>query len=369
MKLTLVISSLSCGGAERVLSTMANCWAEAGREVTLVTLDSAAEDFYELHPEIERVALGLMAKSTRPWEAVGNNLRRLAHLRRAIRASPPDAVVSFIDRTNILVLLAALGMRVPVVVSERIDATQQPPGRAWSVLRRVLYPMASAVVLQTEVMRRWAGEFIRENRTHVVPNLVQPAPVVQERAENSSSACSVVAMGRLTPQKGFDLLLRAFARCAVDHPDWSITILGEGTERYRLETLAEELGICDQLHMPGQIREPQEVLLSADFFVLSSRYEGFPNALLEAMASGLPVVSFDCPSGPRDIVRDGVDGSLVEDGNVDALAATMKRLMSDAAERARMSARSVEVTERFGLEKVMGMWEDVVDTVVKRSRS
>ncbi len=172
-------------------------------------------------------------------------------------------------------------------------------------------------------------------------------------------------MGRLIYQKGFDLLLRAFEKCVAEHPDWSLVVLGEGEERGRLTELATRLKIADRIQMPGVVREPAKVLHTADIFVLPSRYEGFPNALLEAMACGVPVVSFDCPSGPIEIIRNGVDGVLVPPEDVDALSTAMKGLMSDESERRRLASRAPEVLQRFGVEKVMEAWERVIQGVVR----
>jgi len=166
--------------------------------------------------------------------------------------------------------------------------------------------------------------------------------------------------------KGYDLLIQAFARCAEEHPDWSLTILGEGEERGRLEALTDELGVADRVNMPGRVNNLTKLLRQADLFVISSRYEGFPIALLEAMACGLPVISTDCSGGPREIVRDGVDGVLVAPEDVGALGTAMGRLMSDGGQRERLASRAVEVNERFGLEKVMAMWEDVLGQVFVR---
>ncbi len=348
------------------MSAMAHYWAARGKKVTLITLSPESTDFYTLHPEVKRVALELTAASKHPWNALRNNLRRLKRLRREIRASAPDVVISFIHRTNVLTLLATFGTNVPVVVSERNDATKDPIDRLSAGLRRLLYPKADAVVVQSDGMRRWAQRFVREEAVYTIPNPVTPPPYGPKDA--SRRGRTVVAMGRLTPQKGFDLLTQAFACCAARHPDWSLVILGEGAERGRLEALADQLGIADRVSMPGRVKEPAKLLLHADLFVMSSRYEGFPNALLEAMACGLPVVCFDCSSGPREIIRDGVDGILVENENVEALAAAIERLMSDGAERERLARRAVEVTERFGLEKVMGMWEDVLEQVIIKGR-
>jgi len=175
-------------------------------------------------------------------------------------------------------------------------------------------------------------------------------------------------MGRLVEQKGFDILVEAFSRCATKHSDWSLVILGEGPQRTRLEAAAAELGIGDRVHLVGQVREPDTILKGADLFVLSSRYEGFPNALVEAMACELPVVSTDCSSGgPRDIIRDGVDGILVPPRDVEALASAMDRLMADQDGRQRLGKSAAEVVERFSTTRVMKVWDDLLAGIAKLS--
>ena len=363
MRLTLVISQLGAGGAERVLSTMASHWADRGHHVTLLTLWGPDSDFYPLSPAVKRVPLRLARSSPNLRETARMSWRRLRALRAEIRPARPDVVISFMDTINILTLVATRGLSIPVVVSERTDPAQHRIGALRSWARRRTYGWADAIVVPSRGAARWVDENIRGPLLRVIPNPVRntlgPAPPGQPRPERL-----VVALGRLSPEKQLDYLLRAFRCCSPRHPDWSLEIVGEGPDRGRLETLAAEFGIRQRVRFPGSVPDPETVLRKADLFVLTSRYEGFPNALLEAMACGLAVVSFDCPSGPSEIIRPGVDGVLVPAQDLAALADSMDRLMSDASERRRLATRAVEVAERFGVERIMSMWEDVIGEVL-----
>jgi glycosyltransferase involved in cell wall biosynthesis len=346
---------------------MANYWVARGQEVALITLASKETDFYPLHPEVKRIGLGLMAPSAHPWDTLRNTLHRLKRLRQELRSSRPDVVISFLDVMNMLTVLAAFGLGVPVIISERTNPRKSRIGWFRGMLRRLLYPRADAVIVLTEGIRRWAEQFVRRKAVYVIPNPVAlPAHKFDRATYPLCTGRTIMAMGRLGPEKGFDLLIRAFGQCAAKYTDCSLVIAGEGREREQLMALVRKLGIAGRVSLPGLVKDPTELFLRADLFVLSSRYEGFPNALLEAMACGLPVISFDCSPGPREIIRDGVDGVLVPPEDVQALATAMGRLVSDEAERKRLASRAVEVAERFGVEKVMGMWEAFLEQVLRR---
>lgn len=360
MKLALVIPALTAGGAERVMTTLAKDWVRRGRQVTVLTLDDgSAPPFFALDQGVSHRPLALMVHSRHVLEALLNNIRRLRALRMALRQESPDVVISFLDSTNVLVLLATRWLGLPVIVSERIDLGQHRIKPVWNALRRGCYPWANRIVVLTERALDGFPASLK-SRMEVIPNpvrapmnrnAVDPLPPPERR---------VIAMGRLVRQKGFDLLIEAFAGLSPRFPEWRLLILGEGPERPALEALRDRLGLRDKVGLPGQVREPEDILTRSDLFVLPSRFEGFPNALCEAMACGLAAVAADCPTGPREIIREGLDGLLVPPEDADALAAAMARLMADAGERRRMAGQARAITERFGMDIVMALWEKAI---------
>jgi glycosyltransferase involved in cell wall biosynthesis len=287
-------------------------------------------------------------------------------MRSAILGSTPDVVISFVHQVNVLTLLAIRFTSIPVVISERVDPRQHRIAHVWEWLRSWSYPYAAMLVVQTDEIFEWAASKVGFEKSIVIPN-----PVAREQAGKPESRelfppPFVLAVGRLTRQKGIDLLMPAFGKVCHQYPEWSLVILGEGGERASLGAMARKLGIEARVHMPGRHANPGAVMSRASLFVLPSRYEGFPNALLEAMSYGLPVISFDCRSGPRDIIRDGVDGVLVPSEDVDALANAILDLVQDPDRRERYGRRALEVAERFSVERVMGLWEELLLRITEK---
>jgi glycosyltransferase involved in cell wall biosynthesis len=365
MRIVFFASSLSAGGAERVLSILAHALAERGHEVGIATLAAVTTDFYAVAPAIQRVGLDALADSEGLVQAVLSNAGRVRKLRKVLRALAPEVLVSFCDRANVLALLASRGLGFPVIVSERTDPSRHDIGLLWSGLRRRVYPWADAVVVQTEAVAGWVRKEIPGTRPLVIPNPVRKPARTRDFAAGtgSNTGGTVIGLGRLSPEKGFDRLLRAFAAVAPDFPDWRLKLLGDGPLRDALEIAAAVPELAGRVEFAGTVPDPAEHLARADLFVLPSRFEGFPNGLLEAMAVGLPAVAFDCPSGPAAIVLQDVDGILIPADDVAALAGGMARLMADEAERRRLGRAALAVAERFGVQAIARQWETLMDEV------
>ncbi|QDV18163.1 GalNAc-alpha-(1-_4)-GalNAc-alpha-(1-_3)-diNAcBac-PP-undecaprenol alpha-1,4-N-acetyl-D-galactosaminyltransferase [Gimesia panareensis] len=366
-RITITVPSLSLGGAEGVAAMMANHWAAEGDQVTLITLDSAETDTFKLVPEVQRFALAMMRDSGNLFQAVVNNRRRVQKLRSAITESKPEVVISLTDRMNVLTLLATGKSRYPVIVSERSDPRHHPMGRVWSFLRKRTYPLAAAVVVQTQGVADFCRTWLPSTRVEVIPNAVPASrssgiPVVTEEIVKARPASLVVlGMGRLSHEKGFDMLIDAFSNLAHDFPDWKLRILGEGPMRETLQATIDQRGLQDRIELPGWVADPERALDQGDLFVLPSRYEGFPNALLQAMSRGLSCISFNCESGPADIAREGLPVGLVSAGNVSELTERMQESMLDKTVRLETALQSLQVTQRFSLERYFQSWDQLIE--------
>ncbi len=359
-RLTLVIHSLDGGGAEKTMALMANRWVEMGHGVTLITLDSVASDRYDLAPEVTRVGLNLMSESRTKLQGILSNVTRVRALRRAIANAQGDAVICFTETINVLVLMACRRLDVRVIACERTDPRFHSIGRMWSFLRRRTYQHAKAIVVQTNPIREFVQTFAPRVPIHVVPNCIWLHSLNAEVAPYHERPRKIVAVGRLVEMKGFHLLIDAFSRIASEYPEWSLTILGDGPAKSDLQSQITELDLQQRVTLFGWSPDPGALLREAQVFVMSSQYEGFPNALLEAMAWGIAPVSFDCESGPREIIRHEVDGLLVPSQNVEALAQAMHRLLADDAERSRFADRALEVRKRFSEDKFFETWDRIL---------
>lgn len=362
MNILIFIHSLGSGGAERVAANLANHWSSLGWQVTLVSIADDAEDFYHLLPSVRRYTLNLAEESRGGVAAVLHNVNRVIALRRVLQRLRPDVAVALMTEANVLLALATLGMQdVKTVGSERVHPPLAPLGTIWRGLRWLLYCQLDAIAALTRESADWLRRHTFARRIVVIPNTA-PWPL-RTSAPNVPLPMQIgqhhylLAVGRLCDQKGFDLLINAFHHLAADFPKWRLVILGEGANRESLAMQIDLAGLVDRVYMPGRAGNVGQWYVFADIYVLSSRFEGFPNTLVEAMAHGLPAVSFDCDTGPRDIIRHDVDGLLVPPGDLAAFETALRRLMENDSLRERFGARAIEARERFSIQKISGMWE------------
>lgn len=366
MNILFFIHSLSNGGAERVTATLANFWVEKGWSITLVTVADIKDDFYNLDSRIERVSLGMAQNSRTPVHAVINNLRRIRELRQVLIGRRPDVAVAMMATANVTLALAARSTGVPVVGSERTYPPAMPLGLFWEWMRRKAYPWLDYLVAQTNESASWLELNAAPKHLAVIPNPLSYPLLPQDPIVNPGEIMSqlgrrklLLAVGRLGTEKGFDRLLSAFGLLAERFPDWGLIILGTGSLQEQLVQQISDLGLEGQVAMPGAVGNVGDWYELADIYVLASRFEGFPNTLVEALAYGVPSIAVDCKTGPREILRDGVDGFLVSQDDNEALASAIEKLMRDGTRRALFAAKAIEIRERLAVERVASDWEEV----------
>lgn len=356
MNITFVIADLAGGGAARVMSNIANYWANAGHTVTIVSFeDGEVAPFYFVGDDVQLVYAPRIVPTINSDTI--NNFLHIWRLRKAILCSSPDVVISFLDTVNVRTIFALMGVGVPVIVSERIHPGHWSIGRFWSTLRRLTYPLASSVVVQTQQIADFVGNW-RLKDVRVIQNPVRAAS--SEEKNQAMVSPALIAVGRLHKQKKYDLLLRAFSKAVPTRGDWTLYIAGEGEMKPSLEKLISELKIEEQVVFLGHIADIDLAFNSADIFVLASSFEGFPCALSEAMAHGLPCLSTDCPSGPSELISHGENGILVPNFDEDALSDWMMTLMNDRELRERLGHNAREVVSTYSMEVVMKKWDNLL---------
>jgi glycosyltransferase involved in cell wall biosynthesis len=250
-----------------------------------------------------------------------------------------------------------------VVGQEHIHLARRRPAKQAAIRRS--HGALDAVVVLTEADRRQYQAALGEAaRVAVIPNAVPP--LAGRRSDLTRPV--VLAVGRLTRQKGFDRLIRAFAVVARQEPDWTLSICGRGAEHDRLQALIDKRGLAGRVTLRGAAEDIGREMEQASLFALSSRWEGFPMVLIEAMSKGLPVVSYDCPTGPADIVEHGRTGFLVPDGHAKAFVEAMLELMRDAEKRRRFGAAAAERAEQFGVARVGARWDELLAELLSAQR-
>lgn len=364
-KIAIVIHSLTGGGSEHAAAMMASHWAAEGRAVTIITLDKKYNDTIALHKDVHRIGLNRMAESTGIISAIFNNVPRICALRQVFYDIRPTRVISLTDRMNVLTILGCRGVAPKPIVAERTDPRYHRIGRIWNMLRRWTYPKARAIVVQTEAVREHVQSFSRRCPVLVIPNAVS----IEDEAEGEpafrldENRKWICAVGRLSTEKGFDRLIGGFALIADKFPDWNLAIVGDGPSRNELELQIAGFGLTGRVQLTGWVEKPWPSLSSADVFVLPSRYEGFPNALLEAMARSKVCVAVECPSGPGEIIRQGMNGLLVDGGNDEeieaAIGEALGKLLGSEGLRKSLGENAKGVLEEFSVERHFAAWDAI----------
>ena len=366
-KIAFHLNSLQQGGAERVVSNLANRFAKEGYEVVIAT-EWYGTDEFALDQKVRRIHVGLTEEDENRGR-ISKMLRRIWYLRRFMKKEKPDVVVAFTRGVLYRALAAGIGTGIPVVISVRTDPVGHYDKKADKLRIPLLFPHAAGCVFQTEGAKAFFAPYLQEN-SRIILNPLNPKYVgVPEPAVRTKD---VVQSGRLVDFKNQPMLIRAFLKVHEKHPDYTLKIYGpdskDGTKEI-LESIIRENHAEDYVKLMGGSNTLEKDLADAALYAFSSDWEGLPNALMEAMALGLPVVSTDCPcGGPKTLIEDGVNGLLVPIMDEKAMTDGILRLIEDRELAERLGREARKISERANEDAVFEQWQTYLQECCKKSR-
>lgn len=356
MKIMLVIGTLSFGGAERVMANLSN-YLSLKHEILLCTLFER-EIAYNIEHRV-RVKQGLVSN--------GNKLTALGNIRKTVKEYQPDIILSFLTQINIITIISTLGMHIPVVVSERNDPKYEPQQKVRKLLRRIFYPFAHGYVFQTNEAKNFFPPNIQDRST-VISNPVFIENEIK-KVEFSKRKKEFVAVGRLTAQKNYPLLIKAFSKIIKLHPEYKLKIYGVGELEKKLQKMIEEVDAKENIFLMGTSQTLHLDILDSYGFIMTSNHEGLPNALLEAMALGLCCICTDCPcGGPREIIQHGENGILVPVEDEKKLVDAIDQVIRDKSYAEKLGAAAQKSKEKFSIQTIGSQWEEYLKKVYQKNR-
>lgn len=355
MNLLFYINAIHDGGAERVMINLTKQFANLGHNVVLVT---SFVDQWE-YPVDEKVKRLSLEQEEICQNRIARNLSRIRKLRKICKEERPDVLISFMAEPNFRAVVATLGLPVKTIVSVRNDPNREYAGKLGHLVGKYILPMADGCVFQTEQAKAWFPKRLRK-KSAIIMNAVAEAFYNVKRQGGKN----IVALGRLTGQKNHTMLVRAFAGIADKYPGWNLRIYGQGELQTHLEQLIQSLGMEQRIYLMGATSQVPQILGNAGVFVLPSDYEGMPNALLEAMAVGVPSISTDCPcGGPAMVIRHGENGLLIPVGDEQALANALDSLLAEPKKAEKLGEQAKLDAQSFRPEKVFKLWKEYVQKV------
>ncbi len=345
--------TLMQGGAERVISILSRRMCEQHYQVEIL-LYRDSEIFYDIAPQVQIVFVERETNSR-------NLFRNILWIRQYFKRNA-DVIISFLAPFNILSLVAHLGLKSKIVVADRNDPKYIPAQLLIRKLRNILYCVADGIVLQTTQNQNYFSKIVRK-KSIVIKNPIDLADKAG-LALRTAKKHRIVSIGRLMPQKNQEMLIEAFSMLTDEFPDYTLTIYGEGPNRIQLEEKIHTLKLESRVYLPGSVKNVYEKIADSELFVLTSNYEGMPNALIEAMCLGLPSISTRV-SGADDLIEDGTNGELVDVGDAHGLANIMCKLLRNERLRRQYAEMAVRLNEQLEIDKIIQEWMGFISYLIK----
>ncbi|NEU08814.1 glycosyltransferase family 4 protein [Flavihumibacter sp. R14] len=355
--IAFIIQTLSSGGAERVVSTLANELCEE-YNVIIITLIKF-QPFYELSPKIKLLhCVESVPPSKNIFQALQSNYKLFSKISEFIKTHRIDLTIGFLTSANVLAVLASKFNSIPVMISERNNPFLSKAPFFWEFLRKKTYPKAEYLIVQTEKIYNYFAPFVDSEKLKILPNPISSG-LTLSRNPNEIRNKIILNVGSLTKQKAQDQLIKAFA--GINYGEWELHIVGRGPKEDEYRELIESLKLKDKVMLLSPTAEVEKHYNSAAIFAFTSIYEGFPNALIEAMHFGLACVSTDCPTGPSELINNGENGFLIPMNDQAALQGHLQSLIDNETLRAKIATQAIESVRRFEAKTIVRQWKDLIE--------
>lgn len=352
MKIAFLITNMTGGGAARATASLANNFITKGLDVLIIKLDGD-KPYYNIDNRIEVTNLNIRSKSRNYIESIKNNLNRIIKLREICNRYEPTILICMNITMLYLAIFSFLKKGIKIVGTERSNPYLSLRGSFKKGLKKIIPFFADGFIFQTNESTNFYSKAIR-NKGIVIPNAVYDQRIYDLEFPKIRKKV-ITSVGRLIESKGFDFLIRAFSEVKKEFPDYTLVIYGEGPYRKELEILIRELKLEDSVFLKGQIFNVNEKIYNASLFVFPSRHEGMPNALIEALACGLPCISTDCKMGPKEVIESGVNGIIIEVDDIIGLKENMILLLRNLDMANKLGENAIKIREKNSINMIAKM--------------
>lgn len=360
MKLLFYINLLGGGGAERVIANLSTYFADRGYDVILVTT-YAMDNEYVVSKRIKRYILEEQPQVSH--NRIISNVDRIRKLRKLMKREKPDVAIAFMEEPNFRLIISAIGLPIKTIVSVRNDPKKEYAGMSGRVIAKWILPFADGCVFQTNEAKAFFSRRL-QNKSAIIYNAVKEDFFTTHKSDGNRE---VISCGRLQKQKNHLMLIEAFKEAIQEYPDAHLSIYGDGPLKTELQKYIDDNSINASVSLCGNSNDIPSELSRANVFVLSSDYEGMPNALMEAMAAGLACISTDCPcGGPRELISDGINGYLVPVNDTNRMADSLKQLLGNRELSDMLGNRAKERARDFHPEIIHKEWAQYIEKIANQ---
>ena len=357
MKIVLCIGAMNQGGAERVIANLGN-YLVKNNDVYLIST-SYGESFYALNSKIHYITLD---ENNEKKALINRTFKRIIKLRKLLKEITPNVAIAFLPEPSFRLLIAKMFMKVKTIISIRNDPNRIYNSIFKKMIVKILYPSSDGFVFQTPDAQKWFPSKIQLKST-VIPNPINEDFVCETFKGKRKK--EIVCVARLAPQKNHKLLISAFSRVSKKHDDYVLKLYGDGPNKNEIKKQIIDLKLKNKVLLMGESKNIKNDIYKSSIFVLSSDYEGMPNALMEAMALGIPCISTDCPcGGPRYLIKNGENGILVDTNDEDNLAQAINNLIEDEELAKKISYNSNKIVDRLNPEIINKEWERYILKII-----